>query len=214
MLGPVVGDLGAPGSRPRGILSGMSTRSTVHELTITLLGVEPPVWRRLHVPSGVTLARVHGDIQAVMGWENCHLHQFEIGGRRYGVPDPDYVPVFGKPIQVEGRARLGSLVDKGDRFSCEYDFGDSWEHEIVVEQTLPAGPGSATSRCLEGAGACPPEDVGGCSGYAQFLEALADPQHPDHDDRSEWIGGPWDPKHFNLDETNEALRRSAARRFR
>ena len=122
----------------------MSPRSTVHQLTITLLGVEPPVWRRLHVPSGVTLSRVHGDIQAVMGWDNSHLHQFEIGERRYG----------------------------------------------------------------------PPEDVGGWPGYAHFLEAMADPQHPDHDDRSEWIDGHWDPELFNLDGINEALKMSAAGRFR
>ncbi|MHB8274988.1 MAG: plasmid pRiA4b ORF-3 family protein, partial [Dermatophilaceae bacterium] len=199
---------------PRGILSGMSTRSTVHQLTITLLGVEPPVWRRIQIPSGVTLARVHADFQAVMGWENDHLHQFEIGGRRYGRPDPDFVPVLGKPIQDERKARLGSFVEKGDRFTYEYDFGDSWEHEIVVEQILPAGPGSATSRCLEGAGACPPEDVGGWPGYAHFLEAMADPQHPGHDDQSAWIGGRWDPERFNLDGANEALRMSAAGRFR
>lgn len=192
----------------------MSPRSTVHELTITLLGVEPPVWRRVQVPSSVTLSRVHGDIQAVMGWSNSHLHQFEIGDIRYGPPDPDYVPVFGDPVHDERKSRLGSLAQKGDRFIYEYDFGDSWEHEIVVEQILAAGPGSATSRCLEGARSCPPEDVGGWPGYADFLEAMADPRHPDHDDLSEWIGGRWDPEFFNLDGANEALKMSAAGRFR
>ena len=192
----------------------MSTRSTVHQLTITLLNVEPPVWRRFEVPSGVTLARVHRDIQAVMGWDNSHLHQFHIGGTRYGVPDPDNVPFFGKPTRDERKARLGSLVEKGDRFTYEYDFGDSWEHEIAVDQILPAGPGSATSRCLEGAGACPPEDVGGWPGYEYFREAIADPQHPGHEEQSEWIGGRWDPDYFNIDGMNEALKTSAAGRFR
>ena len=192
----------------------MSPRSTVHQLTITLLGVEPLVWRRVHVPSSVTLSRVHGDLQAAMGWSNSHLHQFEIKGLRYGSPDPDYVSVFGDPVLDERKARLGSLVERGDRFTYEYDFGDSWEHEIVVEEILPAGPGSATSRCLEGARSCPPEDVGGWPGYADFLDAMADPTHPDHDDRSEWIGGRWDPEHFNLDGVNEALKMSAAGRFR
>lgn len=192
----------------------MSPRSTVHQLTITLLGVEPLVWRRVQVPSGVTLSRVHGDIQAVMGWSNSHLHRFEIKGGRYGTPDPDYVPAFGGPVLDERKARLGSLVAEGDRFTYEYDFGDSWEHEIVVEEILPAGPGSATSRCLEGARACPPEDVGGWPGYAAFLDAMADPKHPEHDDRSEWIGGTWDPEHFNLDGITAALKMSAAGRFR
>jgi len=86
--------------------------STGHELTITLLGVEPHVWRRVQVPSGVTLSRVHGDIQAVMGWSNSHLHQFEIGGIRYGSPDPDYVPMFGDPVHDERKPRLGSLAKK------------------------------------------------------------------------------------------------------
>jgi hypothetical protein len=166
------------------------------------------------VPSGVTLSRVHGDIQAVMGWSNSHLHQFEIGGIRYGSPDPDYVPVFGGPVHDERKPRLGSLAAKGDRFIYEYDFGDSWEHEIVVEEILPAGPSSATTRCLEGARSCPPEDVGGWPGYADFLEALADPRHPDHNDRSEWIGGRWDPEFFNLDGANEALKMSSSGRFR
>lgn len=192
----------------------MSPRSTVHELTITLLGVEPPVWRRVQVASGVTLSRVHGDIQAVMGWSNSHLHQFAIGDIRYGSPDPDYLPAFGDPVHDERKSKLGPLAQKGDRFIYEYDFGDSWEHEIVVEQILGAGPGSATSRCLDGSSACPPEDVGGWPGYADFLEAMADPRHPDHDDLSEWIGGRWDPELFNLDGANQALKMSASGRFR
>jgi hypothetical protein len=91
------------------------------------------------VPSNVTLSRFHGDIQTVMGWSNSHLHQFEIGDLRYGSPDPDYIPVFGDPVHDERKSRLGSLAQKGDRFIYEYDFGDSWEHEIVTEQIL-TGP--------------------------------------------------------------------------
>ena len=127
----------------------------VHELTITLLGVEPPVWRRVQLPSDATLSRVHGDIQAVMGWTNSHLHQFEIGDLRYGSPDPDDVPMFGDPVHDERKSKLGSLTQKGDRFIYEYDFGDSWEHEIAVEQILAGRPSSAPSRCLEGAKVVP-----------------------------------------------------------
>ena len=133
----------------------MSPRSMVHELTITLLGVEPPVWRRVQLPSDATLSRVHGDIQAVMGWTNSHLHQFEIGDLRYGSPDPDDVPMFGDPVNDERKSKLGSLAQKGDRFIYEYDFGDSWEHEIAVEQILAGRPSSAPSRCLEGAKVVP-----------------------------------------------------------
>jgi hypothetical protein len=118
------------------------------------------------------------------------------------------------PVNDERKSKLGSLAEQGDRFICEYDFGDSWEHEIVVEQILAAGPGSATSRCLGGARSCPPEDVGGWPGYADFLEAMADPRHPDHDGLSEWIGGRWDPELFNLDVANEALKMSASGRYR
>ena len=84
----------------------------------------------------------------------------------------------------------------------------------MVEQIVPAGPGSATSRCLKGARSCPPEDVGGWPGYADFLDAMSDPEHPDHDERREWIGGHWDPEFFNLDGANEALRMSASGRYR
>ena len=84
----------------------------------------------------------------------------------------------------------------------------------MVEQILAAGPGPATSRCLDGARACPPEDVGGRSGYEDFLEAIAEPRHPDHDDMSEWIGGRWDPDLFHLDGANQALKMSASGRFR
>ena len=94
------------------ILARMSPRSMVHELTITLLGVEPPVWRRVQVRSDATLSRVHGDIQAVMGWTNSHLHQFEIGDLRYGSPDPDDVPMFGDPVHDERKSKLGSLTQK------------------------------------------------------------------------------------------------------
>jgi hypothetical protein len=107
-----------------------------------------------------------------------------------------------------------SPTNEGDRFIYECDFGNSWEYEIVVEQILAAGTGSATSRCLDGSRACPPEDVGGWPGYAEFLEAKADPRHPDHDDLSEWIGGRWDPELFNLDGANEALKMSVSGRFR
>lgn len=179
-----------------------------------MLGVETPIRRRVQVPSGATLSRVHGDIQAVMGWWNSHLHQFEISDIRYSSPEPGYVPVFGDPVHDERKSKLGSLAEEDDRFIYEYDFGDSWEHEIVGEQILAAGPGSTTSRCLEGTRSCPPEDVGGWPGYADFLDAMADPRHPDHDVRREWIGGRWDPEFFSLDGANGALKMSASRRFR
>jgi hypothetical protein len=88
----------------------------------------------------------------------------------------------------------------------EYDFGDSWEHELLVEKILPPEPGVRYPLCLKGKGACPPEDVGGVWGYDSFLEAIADPKHPEHDDMLEWVGGEFDPEAFDLDEVNEALR--------
>ena len=91
------------------------------------------------------------------------------------------------------------------RFTYEYDFGDSWQHEIVLEKTLESEPDVAYPRCIDGARACPPEDVGGIWGYAEFLEAISDPNHENHDEMVEWVGGEFDPEKFSVDEVNKEL---------
>src|SRR5581483_12088807 len=173
----------------------------LYQLKITLSGCRPPVWRRVVVRSDITLARLHEAIQLVMGWRNCHLHQFMSGSgflrTFYGVPNPD----CGAEVQDETRFRLAGVAPAAKRkFTYEYDFGDSWDHEILVEKILPPDPAFKHPLCLAGANACPPEDCGGFMGYANLLEALADPRHEEHDEMTEWIGCPWDPERFNLEE--------------
>jgi len=177
----------------------------IYQIKVTLKGCKPPIWRRLLVPSDVTLADLHQIIQAAMGWWDYHLHQFNIGGIFYGEPHPDYGGWI--KMRDEQEFRLNQVVPGAkSRFTYEYDFGDSWVHMILVEKVLPPEPGQAYPVCIEGRRARPPEDVGGVWGYADFLEAIQDPEHPEHEAYLEWVGGEFDPEAFDLDEVNAALR--------
>jgi hypothetical protein len=177
---------------------------TIYQLTITLRGIKPPIWRRIQVPGDITLARLHQILQGVMGWTDSHLHQFIVGDTFIGAPDP----AFGMETEDERGVRL-SQVARGPRatFIYEYDFGDSWEHEILVENVSPATPGARYPVCLAGARACPPEDCGGIWGYAELLEIIRDPDHPEHAEMQEWLGSDFDPESFDLDEVNRVLKR-------
>jgi len=178
----------------------------IYQIKVTLKHSKPPIWRRIQVPGDVTLAKLHGILQVAMGWADYHLHQFVIGGTYYGEPHPDY-EVWGPEMRNEQRVKLGQVTPgQGFRFIYEYDLGDSWQHELLVEKILPPKPGVRYPRCLKAKRACPPEDVGGVWGYESFLEAIADPEHPQHEDLLEWIGGEFDPEAFDLDEVNQELR--------
>jgi hypothetical protein len=160
----------------------------VFQLKITLLDTRPPIWRRVLVDGDRTLDHLHEVIQAAFGWWNYHLHEFEVGRTRYGVPDPD--EDWGEPPRDERRARIGAIAGAGGSFRYTYDFGDGWDHRIVVEAVRRSDSASAVPACVDGRRACPPEDCGGTWGYRELLEILADPAHPDHDERREWIGRP------------------------
>jgi hypothetical protein len=175
----------------------MSRVATVHQLKITLKGVKPPVWRRLLVPSGYTLSEVHEALLTAMGWAGYHLYLFRIGRTTYMDIDDDWPDDSVDPSSV----RLGDLVGPGDRFTFEYDFGDGWEHQVVVEDVLPAA-GRGRPVCLAGRRSCPPEDVGGPWGYADFLDAITDPQHDRHDELLVWVGGSFDPDAFDAVEVD------------
>ncbi|HZN17007.1 MAG TPA: plasmid pRiA4b ORF-3 family protein [Micromonosporaceae bacterium] len=175
----------------------------IYQLLITLADVAPPVWRRVLVPGGYTLDRVHRTIQYAMGWQNCRLHSFEIDGEQYGEPDPDGELA----LRDELDARLDAVAGKGDCFTYTYDFGDWWEHHVAVEDVFPADAGQAYPVCREGERACPPEGIGGPDGYAQLLEALADPAHPDHAATQEWLGRRYDPDAFVPQAVSVLLRR-------
>lgn len=191
----------------------MTTATRALQLKVTLKNVKPAIWRRVLVSEATTLAELHMIVQVVMGWQNSHLHAFTIHGQRFGLPDPDdFVPVVD-----ERKHRIGALVHKGNKLEYEYDFGDGWEHTILVEAVREPTADETTPSCLDGKRACPPEDCGGPGGYGDLLEALAAPKNKRDHELLEWIGGEYDAERFALAEVNEALaelgrpRRRAAR---
>ena len=176
-----------------------STGAPLYRLKVTLRESRPPIWRRFVVPSDITLKRCHDALQAVMGWTNSHLHQFEARGVVYGTSDPEY----GFRRISENRTTLDQVLLKPrDRMKYEYDFGDGWEHDIVLEAVLPSEPDGLYPRIEGGKRACPPEDVGGVHGYAHFLEAIGDPEHPEHRDMVDWAGSTFDPDAFTVRQAN------------
>lgn len=181
----------------------------VYQLKATIVGTKPAVWRRVVVSEETTLARLHEILQAAFGWWDCHLHEFEVGKDRYGIDDGES---WGEPPKDEGRARLGRLVQEGSSFVYFYDFGDDWRHKLVVEKVRPAEPGEKVPACVGGRRACPPEDCGGVWGYEEFLAAIADPGHEEHEAKLEWVGRPFDPEAFDPAdfENNLKLGRLAA----
>lgn len=180
----------------------ITAKTRIFQLKIQLAGIRPPVWRRLLVPGEIDLGELHHVIQTAFGWTNSHLHQFDIGAARYGTPDPDWGP---DDVADESRAKLFRLVEEGSRLTYTYDFGDNWEHHVTVEKVLDAQPGTRYPNCSAGRRACPPEDVGGPWGYGDFLQALNDPKHEEHEQWSEWVDGSFDPDAFDLGPTDAAL---------
>lgn len=170
-------------------------RPEVHELKVTLQGIKPPIWRRFRVRDDTTLGKLHDHLQVIMGWTDSHLHQFVAQGVYYGRPDPE----FPRPRQDERKVRLADVLKKPkDHLTYEYDFGDGWEHELVLEQVLPHEPRARYPVILAGKRACPPEDCGGIPGYDRLLEALANPVDPERQDLLEWVGEDFDPENFDM----------------
>lgn len=184
----------------------MSAGEPILQLKVSLVGAsKPPVWRRLVVPATMRLDRLHEVIQAAMGWEDYHLHAFSAGGVDYGPPDPELGHVD------ERKTRVSDVI--GQPKACMryvYDFGDHWQHDVVVEKVLVADAGTFYPSCVAGKGCCPPEDCGGVWGYADLRETLADPTHEEHEDMLEWLGletaAEFDPEAFDLAEANALLR--------
>jgi hypothetical protein len=183
------------------------------QLHVTLNDIEPPIWRRFWVEDTITLPRLHEVLQIVMGWQDVHLHQFITGSTHedqlfYGVPDDDDFgdPEFMARQRDEARVRARKLLPlEGDSITYEYDFGDGWEHQLLLEKVVSVdrdGPG--LPWCLEGRRACPPEDVGGTGGYGDFLEAFSNPHHEEHGPMRKW-GGDFDPERFDRNAVNIAL---------
>jgi hypothetical protein len=172
---------------------------TVHQFKITLLESNPPIWRRIQVKD-CTLDKLHEHIQTVMGWTNSHLHHFKVGEQLYGDPMLMEENMEEMDYQDSTSTKISDILPKTGkrfRFVYEYDFGDSWEHEVVFEGCPKAEAGRQYPICLEGERACPPEDVGGVGGYADFLEAIRDKTHEERAAMFEWVSGWFDPEEFD-----------------
>jgi hypothetical protein len=177
----------------------------IYQIKVTLNDTHAPIWRRILVPGNTTLLKLHDILQIVMGWADYHLHMYTIEGLVYGDPEDDEYGDLG--TIDEANIRLSQVIyGEGQRFTYEYDFGDSWDHTLLVEKILPPEEGVRYPLCLKGKRACPPEDVGGVWGYEDFLEAIRDPNHPEHDQYLEWAGWEFDPEEFDLEEINIGLR--------
>lgn len=174
------------------------------QLRIDIDHCRPPIWRRVLVRDSLSFADLHDVIQISMGWEDAHMHQFQVGNTRIGAPlgDDD---IFGDETLDESEVTLGQAIGRKKSFSYCYDFGDSWDHTIAVEKRLPAEADSPAAALLTGRRACPPEDCGGVWGYTAILEALKDPEHPDHEEMLEYYGD-WDEEDAQLAEGKARLK--------
>ena len=169
-------------------------------LKVTLKGLKPPVWRRLVVEDTMTLGGLHMAVQAAMGWENSHLHLFLVEGAQVG--DPRQLD----EVEDEARLTVGALTARGVRsFGYVYDMGDDWEHTIAIEGRDVLEPGRAYPACVGGKRACPPEDSGGPWGFADMLEAVADPKDERHAEYREWLGE-FDPAAFSVEAAEARVR--------
>jgi Plasmid pRiA4b ORF-3-like protein len=182
---------------------GRPAPKTAVQLRISLADHLPTIWRRLVVPGEIRLSKLHSIFQAAMGWEGHHLHLFQIGDASYGRLDDE----LDDDDLDEDSVQLSEVVRAPMRFSYQYDFGDDWQHEVVVESIGPVPLVLKWAVCLDGQRACPPEDCGGTGGFQRFLDAVGHAEHADHDELVEWFGRPFDPEGFTVAGANAALQR-------
>ena len=174
-----------------------------YQLHIELEWVHPKVWRRLLVASSIELPLLHVMLLWGMGWQGGHVHEFMFGNTNYGRVEPG-IDLPEQVLDEEG-VTLREALGARKKFIYLYDWGDDWRHMVKLEKMVNLDEPLTTARCIDGANACPPEDVGGAPGYEEFLEAIGDPKHPDHRDLKKWIGGKFDPAAFNIEEVNARL---------
>ena len=176
---------------------------SIYQLKITLNHIRPLIWRSVLVPASVSLADLHDIIQAVMPWEDSHLYLFKKGRKIFSEPDPHSSDL----ADADSEEALPSdvLTAPKQKLTYLYDFGDSWEHTILLEKILPFDPEIIYPQCIDGERACPPDDCGGPPGYATMLEALKDPKHSEHELYLDWMGDEFDPEWFDVEEANDTL---------
>jgi hypothetical protein len=176
----------------------------VYQIKVGLRGAKPPIWRRLEVPADISLARLHLAIQIAFGWDDSHMHVFETPYGSFGIADADLGHRAEAPVTLE---QVAPAVNSKLRYT--YDFGDDWEHDILVEKVLDHDETAAYPRCTGGRRAAPPDDCGGIWGYAELVEVLNDPADPEHEDRLEWLGlddaADFDPDRFDAEAVTQAL---------
>ena len=182
--------------------AGTRQGTPAYQLYVELDWVKPKVWRRLLVPVTIELPLLHVMLLWGMGWEGGHLHEFVFGHDHYGPSEPGLEL---EEVDDEDGVTLRHALGARRTFQYVYDYGDNWLHKVKVEGVvMPAEP-IAKALCIGGENACPPEDVGGAPGYDEFREALADPNHSQHEHFKTWIGRPFDPSAFDIDEVNRRL---------
>jgi hypothetical protein len=175
-------------------------------LKVVLAGAKPQIWRRIVVPGVFSLGALHDVIQISMGWQNYHLHCFRVNGAEYSVHYDGDIEPLGENADSVLMLELGA-TEPGFRFEYEYDFGDSWEHEIQVESVGRLRSDRFYPYCEKAVRACPPEDCGGIYGYSRLLRILKNPEHREYQDIAEWLGDEnFDPKAVDLDAINVQLR--------
>lgn len=182
---------------------------SIYQIQIALSGFKPKIWRRVLVPSNLLLKDFHNIIQITMGWTNSHLHQFIQDNMFYSVkyPDDDLWDDSRNICYKKNRIRISDLLTfEKDKMIYEYDFGDSWKHDIILEKILPYDSVKQFPICVTGKMNCPPEDCGGIWSYCQLLEIINQPDHVEYEELMEWLGGEFDPNYFNKDEVNEMLK--------
>lgn len=195
------------GTRPLPAKRGKADRpAPVYQIKVGLRGAKPPIWRRLEVPAEISLAQLHEVIQIAFDWDGGHLHVFSTPYGEFGTADAELGHRPEAPVTLE-------QVAPGPRskITYTYDFGDDWEHGIVVEKVLEPTGSSGLPRCTGGRRAAPPDDCGGLWGYAELAEILGDPDHPEHEDRLDWLGlnaaDDFDPASFDPDAVTSRLGR-------
>ena len=179
----------------------------IYQIQIVLKGSKPKIWRRILVPSDLLLPDFHEIIQTTMGWGNYHLHQF-IKDRIFYTQKMDNDDFWDDMDNVDySKTKISDLLKKEkDRITYEYDFGDSWEHVIILEKIEKSGLDKTIPTCLTGKNNCPPEDCGGIWGYSDMLQIVKNPDHEEYEEYVEWLGEEFDPKYFNKNEINEMLK--------
>ena len=209
-LAPAVLLGSAPVASPVATLPAKRKKSAppapIFQVKVGLLGAKPPIWRRLEIPADISLARLHDAIQVAFGWNDGHLHVFETDYGEFGTAEAGLGHGSETAVTLE---QVAPAV--GSKIRYTYDFGDDWEHEIVVEKTLQRDSAVCYPRCTGGRRAAPPDDCGGIWGYAELVGVLGDPAHPEHDDMLEWLGldsaAEFEPGHFDAESITMSLSR-------